>query len=33
MNVKKLAVIMDPIQNITPHKDSSLAMILVVLLI
>ncbi|MGI9495848.1 MAG: glutathione synthase [Mariniblastus sp.] len=28
MNVKKLAVIMDPIQNITPHKDSSLAMIL-----
>ena len=28
MNVKKLAVIMDPLQNITPHKDSSLAMIL-----
>ena len=28
MNVKKLAVIMDPLQNFTPHKDSSLAMIL-----
>lgn len=28
MNVKKLAVIMDPIQNIMPHKDSTLAMML-----
>ncbi|MDE0936122.1 MAG: glutathione synthase [Mariniblastus sp.] len=28
MSNKKLAVIMDPIQNINPHKDSSLAMLL-----
>ena len=28
MSDKKLAVIMDPIQNIKPHKDSSLAMLL-----
>ena len=28
MSNKKLAVIMDPIQNIKPHKDSSLAMLL-----
>ena len=28
MSDKKLAVIMDPIQNIKPHKDSSLAMML-----
>jgi glutathione synthase len=28
MSGKKLAVIMDPIQNIKPHKDSSLAMLL-----
>lgn len=28
MSEKKLAVIMDPIQNIKPHKDSSLAMLL-----
>lgn len=28
MSNKKLAVIMDPIQNIQPHKDSSLAMLL-----
>jgi glutathione synthase/RimK-type ligase-like ATP-grasp enzyme len=29
MSNKKLAVIMDPIQDIKPHKDSSLAMLLV----
>ena len=28
MSDKKLAVIMDPLQNIKPHKDSSLAMML-----
>ena len=28
MSNKKLAVIMDPIQDINPHKDSSLAMLL-----
>ena len=28
MNHRKLAVIMDPIESIKPHKDSSLAMLL-----
>ena len=28
MSIRRLAVIMDPIESITPHKDSSLAMLL-----